>query len=128
LKFYDSLDECLQCEPITFALFSCVLSYLREPEQVLAAVARAAVPCLLVDQALVWTDGHGGERIVVQHVPAHIYRGAYPARIVSSAQVLAPLMPLYRLVTVETGYETPVILCRPWRVAGYRRFVVERVT
>ncbi len=127
LKFYASLDECLGTERITFALFSSVLAYVPEPKQVLEQVVRAEVPCLMIDQALVWTDGREGRRIVVQQVPPSIYRGAYPAWISSSADVLAPLLPTYRLLVSEAGYEAPVVVRRPWRVAGYRRFVLEVV-
>jgi len=126
LKFYDALDPCLETERITFALFSSVLPYLPDPRQVLAAVARAAVPCLMIDQALVWADGGEGERIVVQRVPARIYEAAYPARICATSAILAPLLPTYRLTASERGYETPVVVRRPWRVAQYRRFVLER--
>lgn len=125
LKFYASLDECMKVERITLALFSCVLSYLPDPWATLKIVAQADIPCVMIDQTLVWAEGKNGERFVVQYVPETIYRASYPARIFAAEQFSFVLGRKYRLVASFAGYEHPVVLSRPWQIARYRAFILE---
>ncbi len=125
LVFYDSVRACTAAEHVTFALYSSVLAYVRDPGDFLTAAREASVPLVLIDQTLVWAEEAAADRYVVQHVPAAIYRAAYPARITSTERLLAPLSGAYRVLHTEAGYATPVVLRRPFQLARYRRFVLE---
>jgi putative methyltransferase (TIGR04325 family) len=128
LKFYRSIDECLKAEKVTFALFSCVLSYLPNPWPTLALVAQAGVPLVLINQTLVWVNSLcNNERLVVQHVPKTIYKATYPARIFSTDHFVNAFIPKYRLEATWRGHEVPVVLCKPWQIARYGCFLFEEV-
>ena len=123
--FYDSVRECTAAEHVMFALYSSVLAYVRDPGDFLMAASEASVTLVLIDQTLVWAGEAAADRYVVQHVPATIYRAAYPARSTSTDRLLAPLSGAYRVLHTEAGYATPVVLRRPFQLARYRRFVLE---
>jgi putative methyltransferase (TIGR04325 family) len=128
LKFYRSVDECLKAEKVTFALFSCVLSYLADPWSPLTNVTQAGVPSVLINQTLVWDNRLcNNERVVVQHVPKAIYKATYPVRIFSSDQFVKAFTPRYRMGACWRGHEVPVVLCKPWQIARYGCFLFEEV-
>lgn len=119
LLFYDSLEACLSVERISVALFASVLGYVPDPWGSLAAVARAGVPMILIDQTLVLEKGDE-DRIAVQHVPPSIYKARYPVRLFSERSFERALAPAYRCEACYDGFDAPVVLSAPWQVGRYK--------
>lgn len=72
-------------EPWDAIVLSSVLQYLTEPHALLRQVSTSDCNAVIIDR----TPMHpGGEDIAcIQHVPAHIYPGSYPAWILSSTRI-----------------------------------------
>lgn len=102
LRFFTSVQKCVEATSPTFALLSSVLQYLPDPEGVLTAVRDCGVDTLLIDRTPM-TDVDRNIP-VVQHVPAQIYRASYPAWLLSRPRLLDAL-PGWRLVADIDGIE-----------------------
>jgi putative methyltransferase (TIGR04325 family) len=75
LRFHESVGDCLSEGPVDIALLSSVLQYLERPYAMLAMLANAEVPYLLVDRTA-FIEGTE-DRLAVQRVPN--FNDSYPA-------------------------------------------------
>lgn len=106
LKFERTIADCLAHQP-TVAVFSSVLQYLPEPEQVLGSVVAAGIPSVLIARTPVIDANE--TIITVQQVPDNIVASSYPARLSTQRDLLAPLEG-YRLVDEhEDGQDRPIL-------------------
>ncbi|HEY6881886.1 MAG TPA: methyltransferase, TIGR04325 family [Polyangiales bacterium] len=87
LRFFESIEDALRAGPVDVALLSGVLPYVQAPYAVIASLASARIPWVLVDRNPVYSDVR--DRLVVQHVPKRIYGSpaSYPAWIFARNQI-----------------------------------------
>jgi putative methyltransferase (TIGR04325 family) len=96
LKFYFTIDECLEvCQPDTI-LLSSVLPYLEDPYELLSRIVRQRFAYVVIDRTPV-LDGFK-DRLTVQHVPAEIYAARYPAWFLGREKLLGVFEQDYELV------------------------------
>jgi putative methyltransferase (TIGR04325 family) len=106
LGFHFSIAAAMASARPDVALFSSVLAYLPHPEPVLAEVAAAGVPYLLIDRTGFTRDDR--ERITIQRVPPSIYAGAYPCRFFSRTALTRLLSRNYDLVCAFPALDRPI--------------------
>ena len=121
LKFYLTMDECLQAERPTVLLLSSVLQYLPQPYEFLAEALRHDFDHVIVDRIGFLCDGR--DRLTVQHVPAWIYKASYPAWFLSEEKFLAGFRSKYDLVAIFSALDK---LDPEGGKADYKGFVFER--
>ncbi|NJD34694.1 MAG: methyltransferase, TIGR04325 family [Betaproteobacteria bacterium] len=98
LKFYESVDDCLAEGPVDVAFLSSVLQYLERPYAMLATLADAEIPYLLIDRTA-FVEGTQ-DRLTVQHVPESIYEASYPAWLFSRQKFMTAIAKAsYRPIT-----------------------------
>jgi putative methyltransferase (TIGR04325 family) len=81
LKFYTSIEECLNETQPQVILLSSVLQYIPEPYSLLDKMSNLTCDYLIVDRTPFWNGPN--ERLCVQYVPAEIYAASYPSWIFS---------------------------------------------
>jgi putative methyltransferase (TIGR04325 family) len=96
LRFFPTIAESWAAQRPDVVLFSSVLQYLEDPAALLAQVAAAAPPYILVDRTPILDSGP--ERIVVQTVPPVIYPASYACRMFAPGAMEAILAPSYDVV------------------------------
>ena len=84
LVFHSDLSQ-LDKEPPDVVLLSSVLQYLPEPRHVLAKLQSGGPASIILDRTPISNRGF----FSVQHVPASIYRAAYPIQIFSEAEIVS---------------------------------------
>lgn len=96
LRFYSSIEGCLNDMQPNFILLSSVLNYLPEPLTLLNQLAGLGARFICLDRTLVALQGRS--RLTVQIVPPEIYEASYPCWILREEELLAPLRSAYRRV------------------------------
>lgn len=77
LKFFYSIETCIQLEQPDVILLSGVIQYLEEPYQFLNSLLNFGFKYILFDRTA-FTQ-HGADRLTIQKVPPEIYPASYPA-------------------------------------------------
>ena len=96
LKFYFTIEECIEvCQPDTI-LLSSVLPYLENPYELLAKIVKLKIKYIVIDRTP--TLEGGKDRLTVQHVPAKIYDARYPAWILGKDKLLSMFEQDYELI------------------------------
>lgn len=103
LTFHKSIEAALGSSAPTLILFSSVLSYLENPREILAEASGRGFRHILIDRTPILLAGN--DQLVVQHTPAELGGGSYPAWLFSRATLLDFLGPHYRLKTEWPGFE-----------------------
>ena len=108
LRFYASVDECLLENEPNVILLSSVLQYLPSPDNIIAQLAKADAPVLIIDR----TPFSVSEKneILIQHVPAYIYDASYPLWVFSEGEFLRKLNSKWNLVAQTLSPEGRVRL------------------
>jgi len=83
LRFYQTIDECLDEEQPNVLLLSNVIQYLREPYLFLEEMSKREFPHVIIERTAFSLNG--GDRLTVQHVPESIYKASYPAWFLSES-------------------------------------------
>jgi len=99
LRFYASIDECLQNSDIDVVLMSAVLQYLQDPESVLEKVCSIGARFIIIDR-IPYVDSVR-DRLTVQTVPGRIYNVSYPAWFFSEKRLMGVLKNLKYSVVSE---------------------------
>jgi len=96
LKFFSSIDACLQVLKIDLILFSGSIQYLPEPHLLLEQLAGYNFDFLVFDR----TAFHHGkqDRLTLQIVPPEIYKAAYPAWFFHEESFLNHFTPDYTVI------------------------------
>lgn len=81
LRFYQTIDECLDEEEPNVLLLSNVIQYLREPYVFLENISKREFPHVIIERTAFSLNG--GDRLTVQHVPESIYKASYPVWFLS---------------------------------------------
>ncbi len=93
LRFYYTVEECLQHEQPSVVLISSTLQYLEDPHSVLAKILAHNFEYIILDRVS-FTPGEQ-DLLTVQVVPKTIYSASYPAWIFSRARLLGALEARY---------------------------------
>ncbi len=89
LRFYDSIDACLEREQPNVVLLSGVLGYLERPLDLLREIAQRRLPYILIDRTA--TSADGITRLTVQHVAPEIYDASYPCWLFERQAIVASI-------------------------------------
>jgi putative methyltransferase (TIGR04325 family) len=76
LKFYNSIDECLNENNINVILLSSVISYLEKPYELLDSLKSKKIKYILFDKTPLIK---GNDRITIQKAKPAIYKASYPS-------------------------------------------------
>lgn len=96
LRFYYSVEECLNSEQPSVVLFSSVLQYLDTPYSVLEQIIANRIEYLLID--LTPFSQHSEDFLTVQVVRPPIYKADYPCWIFSESRMISFLKSHYDLL------------------------------
>jgi putative methyltransferase (TIGR04325 family) len=77
LRFYETMDVCLQRHRPGVLLLSSVLQYLPDPQAALQRLLQPKLDHLIIDRTAFWEANR--DRLTVQTVPESIYPASYPA-------------------------------------------------
>lgn len=95
LKFYYTIEECLEQEKPKVILLSSVIQYLEKPYEFLDNLCGSGIDYILLDRTpLSMTD----DRLTVQIVPTGIYLASYPSWIFSRDKLINILLKNYSLL------------------------------
>lgn len=123
LKFYYTIEECLEKETADVILFSSVLQYLEEPYKLLHDVISRKIRYIIID--ITGFIDSTDDRLTVQKVPPHIYNASYPAWFFNKDKFIDFFTGSYNLVAEFPGYIGEVINIDNKPLAGYRGFIFE---
>jgi putative methyltransferase (TIGR04325 family) len=87
LRFYKTIEECLNENRPNVILLSGVLQCLKDPEQLLDEVAGLGIDHILIDRTSFTADG-AKKRLFVQHVPKSIYKASYPIWLLNESDFI----------------------------------------
>jgi putative methyltransferase (TIGR04325 family) len=95
LRFYTSIEECLNQNQPNAILLSSVLQYLPDFASIFQASLNIGADVVIMDRTII--NYSPADRIYVQHVPSSIYAASYPCRSLSEYKLLADAKDRYRL-------------------------------
>jgi putative methyltransferase (TIGR04325 family) len=97
LRFYYTLEECLQFESPHVILLSSVLQYIKEPYLLMGELIKNKINNIIIDRTPFLSDGP--EMITIQVVPKYIYEASYPSWIFNMDKFNRYFQEKYSLVT-----------------------------
>jgi len=102
LKFHSDLGAAVKQDQVNFVLFSGVLQYLENPEEIIEEVLKLSPKVIFLDRLTVIE----GERdiLTVQKVPKEIYNASYPCRFFSKNKIFKVFSKKYNLVAQFDSY------------------------
>jgi putative methyltransferase (TIGR04325 family) len=103
LRFYKTIDECLQENQPNVILLSSVIQYLKSPNEILNLLKIANADCLLIDRTPF--SELDTDKLVVQNVPASIYKASYPMWIFSRSKFESELLINWNIVAKNISPE-----------------------
>lgn len=118
LHFFYSIDECLNSFNIDAVLFSSVLQYLENPNDVIDRVISAGIKFLIIDRT---PFIKGKDRITIQRVNPSIYKASYPCRFFNKQDFLRRLTRSYKLIFEFEALDRANIK------SEFRGFLMERI-
>jgi putative methyltransferase (TIGR04325 family) len=105
LRFYHSIEDCYRAESPKVVLFSSVLQYLENVEEVLQDVARRKPDTVMIDRTPIIEDY---SRIAVQRVPSRIGKASYPVRLFAREDLTKHFTDGYRVLSTFVGPDPPI--------------------
>lgn len=96
LRFFYTIEECVQHMTPNVVLLSSVMQYIESPGTVLGELMEKGIPYIIVDRTPF--SGALADRITVQHVPPSIYTASYPCRIFSRQRFLDLFQDRYEVI------------------------------
>jgi putative methyltransferase (TIGR04325 family) len=82
LRFYDSVESCLEETSPNVVLLSSVLQYFEEPYEFLLKLDQLPIDNVIIDRTPFWPGSE--DRLCIQTVPPTIYNASYPIWILSN--------------------------------------------
>ena len=101
LRFFASIEECLERECPDVLLLAGVLPYLAEPHALLESVADRGFAHILIDRTGV--IDRSTDRLTVQHVPRRIHKASYPCWFFNRERLLGHFACSYDLLREYTN-------------------------
>lgn len=89
MRFFHTVEECMNATEPNLLLLSGVLQCLQDPYAILDHMVSQNIPYILIDRTMA-RRGYP-EQVAIQHVPAHIYKAAYPVWFLDAARIEATL-------------------------------------
>ena len=96
LRFFATVEECIQDSQPDILLLSGVLPYLEHPHEFLEAVLRHPFRFVLIDRTALIPDDR--DRLTLQRVPERICSGSYPCWFISRNRLMAHFSRNFRLL------------------------------
>lgn len=123
LRFYASVEQCLEREQPNVWLLSGVVQYLEDPFGFLASMGRWAIPFAVLDRVLLLRSG--ATRITVQTVPPQIYEASYPCWVFNEAELEAAVAGTFDVLARFDSHVGSVVQLED-AVARYAGALVEK--
>lgn len=95
LRFYESIEMCMQDSHPDAIVFSSVLQYLDDPYKFIERILSYKFEYILIDRTQ-FTDNK--ELITVQKVPPHIYEASYPCWIFNESKFFDAFIEDYEII------------------------------
>lgn len=96
LRFFSSLESCLQDEKVNAILLSGVIQYLQNPHQCLDEILLKKFKFIIIDRISLLTSGN--DRLTVQKVPPSIYSASYPCWFLNRERFYSKIAKDYTIV------------------------------
>lgn len=96
LRFYETIEACMQVERANTLLLSGVIQCLPRPYEFILDALRWNFDCVIVDRTPFMRDG--STRLTVEHVPEWIYKASYPSWFLSEQRFLESFASRYELL------------------------------
>jgi len=80
IKFWASLDECLEKEKINLVVFSASIQYIKNPYELMTKIVKQRIGTMVIDRLIVSSRE---DFITIQTVPKNIYEASYPLWIMN---------------------------------------------
>lgn len=103
LRFYYTIEECLNETQPNVILLSSVLQYLKSPSDVVTKLASTGAECLIVDRTPFSTDDK--DKVLIQRVPPSIYKASYPMWVFSQSEFIRLFDVDWNLIVLNTSPE-----------------------
>ncbi len=97
LRFYPTIDSCLEENHPNIILLSSVLQYLENPSDILSRLHLCGATTLIIDRTPFATLCE--HKLLIQRVPAKIYEASYPMWVFALPALLRALEENWRLVS-----------------------------
>lgn len=123
LKFYPTIDGCLEHTKIDLFLLSGVLQYLKDPIEFFEKILKYKFKYIVVDRTTFIEDGDS--KIMVQSVPESIYSATYPCWFISAPRLKSLFIESYTIVAeFESSNDGPAQVINGIPV-GWKGFILE---
>ena len=119
LKFFYTLEECVDVNDVDIILLSSVLPYLENPYKWLSKLIALNAPFLIIDRTPFLINGDN-DRITVQTVPPTICESSYPAWFFYEEKMLKVLRQKYDLVESFEALGGTVEIKNPYSLASHK--------
>lgn len=93
LGFYESIDTIKT--NIDMLVLSSVLQYLPNPLEFIANFKNKKYPYIFIDRLITHFNSNLSTTIMVEHVPAHVYKASYPCYIFNYANLISGFLDQY---------------------------------
>ena len=103
LKFFNSIDECLNENHIQIILLSSVIPYIEKPYELLEIIKSKKIDYILFDKTPLIK---GKDRITIQKVNPVIYNASYPSWFFNKGKFMNFMKPEYDLILEFNSYIT----------------------
>ena len=124
LKFYFTIEECLEVRQPDTILLSSVLPYLEDPYELLSRIIKLKIAYIVIDRTP--TLEGKKDRLTVQQVPAKIYEARYPAWVLGKDKLLGMFEQDYELIMHFDALAGLIFLCETF--AHDKGFIFRRKT
>ncbi len=126
LKFYYTIDECVQEKRVNVVLLSSVIQYIAEPYAVIENILEHDIDFIIFDRTGVTESAQ--EVVLVQNVPAWIYACSYPVWALSEQKLLAAFRDKYSCIeewqsTIDGPFKVEALNCR----CNYKGYLLEKI-
>lgn len=103
LRFYETVEECLDENKPNVVLLSSVLQYLESPGEIIRQLSIVGAKDLIIDRTPFSTQLE--DRLMIQQVPASIYDASYPMWVFSRSKFMKILSPDWKLIASNLSPE-----------------------
>lgn len=107
LRFYETIENCLLENQPNVILMSSVIQYLKSPIEIIKSLKIVNADCLIIDRTPF--SNLDEDKLVIQNVPASIYKASYPMWIFSQAKAESELLMSWNIVAKNTSPEGRVL-------------------
>jgi len=107
LRFFETIDDCVQDIKPNAILLSSVLQYLRDPGKIIDTLIKIGSDVILIDRTIV--NSNSLNKIYIQHVPSTIYSTSYPCYSLSESWLLNRIGKTYDMAADFTSLDFPAL-------------------